>query len=331
MHRIGWNRRQAFTLVELLVVIAIIGILVSLLLPAVQAAREAARRTTCINNLKQLGLAMQLHHDSYQLLPYSKRETLPQRSWAPDLLPYLEQSNMVTAANYDLSQNWWRSISSTSPSYPIPNADTVRKHLSVFNCPSTPNPKRIQRKKETAPEQDKVGACGDYFVTEGVSPLINNELPPSDRFSANADLTGAMRKFPEQNKLANILDGTSNTILMAECSGREDIWRQRRMIPAVADKTMPNCARARGGAWATNDNPYEIGTRVVWCDNSVIPGPMRINNSNEYGHLFYSFHPGGATFLFADGSVHFLNESIRLRTLADLVTKMGAEAIREDF
>lgn len=324
-------RARGFTLVELLVVIAIIGILVSLLLPAVQAAREAARRTSCINNLKQLGLAMQLHEDTYGMLPYSKRDTLPQRSWAPDLLPFLEQSNMVSAASYDLSQNWWRSTSSTSPAYPIPNSDTVRKHLNVFICPSTPNPKRLQRKKETPPEQDKVGACGDYFVTEGVSLLINNELPAGERFSPNADLTGAMRKFPEQNKMANILDGTSNTILVAECAGREDIYRSRRMIPAVADKTMPNCARARGGAWATNDNPYEIGTRVVWCDNSVIPGPMRINNSNEYGHLFYSFHPAGVNVLFADGSVHFLSESIRLRTLADLVTKMGGDAVREEF
>ena len=135
----------------------------------------------------------------------------------------------------------------------------------------------------------------------------------------------ALRKYPEQNTFANILDGTSHTILVAECAGREDVWRGRVMTAALADKTQPNCARARGGAWATNDNPYEIGTRADWCTGAAIPGPMKINNSNEYGHLFYSFHPAGANFAFCDGSVRHLGESTNLRVLAVLVTRSGGE------
>ncbi|MFO0870322.1 MAG: DUF1559 domain-containing protein [Pirellulales bacterium] len=316
--------RRGFTLVELLVVIAIIGVLVALLLPAVQAAREAARRMSCTNNLKQIALALHNHEGVYRKLPYSKRDTQPQRSWAPDTLPFLEQSNMVSDTAYDLNENWWRST--TYGGVPIPNSVTVQKHLSVFLCPSTPNPKRLQNKPETAPEQNKVGACGDYFATEGVSTLINNELPPSEQFPAGSDLQGAMRKFPTDNFLANILDGTSNTILIGECAGREDVYRGRQRTPALADKSQSACARARGGAWATNDNPYEIGTRVEWCTGSAIPGPMRINGSNEYGFLFYSLHPGGANFAFADGSVRFLSQSIRLRTLAVLVTRSGSES-----
>jgi len=322
---------RAFTLVELLVVIAIIGTLVALLLPAVQASREAARRMSCSNNLKQIALAMHNHADVFRMLPYSKRDATPQRSWAPDLLPFLEQANMVSGEHYDLTQNWWRSTTYDSPPVPIPNAATVRTYLNVFACPSTPDPHRLQNKTERLPEQNKIGACTDYFVTEGVNIAINNELPVPERFLATADLRGALRKYPEQNSFAKIKDGTSHTILVAECAGREDVWRGREWKAAVADRTQPACARARGGAWATNDNPYEIGTRVEWCTGATIPGPMRINNSNEYGHLFYSFHPDGANFVMVDGSVQYCQESTSVRVLAVLVTRYGAEADERSY
>lgn len=323
--------RPAFTLVEVLVVIAIIGILTGLLLPAVQAAREAARRMSCSNNLRQVALAMQNHEAAHRQLPYSKRTTMPQRSWAPDVLMFLEQANVVSGAHYDLEQNWWRSTTYDSPPRPIPNAETVKLHLQVFLCPSTPGPFRYQHKAETPPEQEKLGACGDYFVPEGVDPAINNELPPGEQFPLDTDLRGALRAYPEVNRYANITDGTSHTILIGECAGREDVWRGRKKYGAVADRSQPNCARARGGAWATNDNPYEIGTRAEWCHKSLIPGPMKINNSNEYGHLFYSFHPQGANFAFADGSVRFLSEEIRLRVLAGHVTRSGSEVDQYDL
>jgi len=101
------------------------------------------------------------------------------------------------------------------------------------------------------------------------------------------------------------------------------------VTPAAADQSNPQCARARGGAWATNDNPYSIGGRASWCSSGPtaggIPGPMKINNSNEWGHLFYSFHDGGAVFAFGDGSVRLITEGVRLRTLAELVTRAGGE------
>lgn len=316
--------RMGFTLVELLVVIAIIGILVALLLPAVQSSREAARRMSCTNNMKQIALAMHNHADAFKQFPYSKRDVAPQRSWAPDVLRFLEQNQLVSGA-YDLNENWWRSTTYGSPAVPIPNANTVKLRIPVFSCPSTPNPNRLQSKLEKPPEQNKVGACGDYFATEGVNNAINNELPAAEQFASGSDLRGALRKFPDANRFANILDGTSNTILIGECAGREDVWRKRQFTAALADKSQPNCARARGGAWATNDNPYEIGTRVEWCKKATIPGPMQINNSNEYGHFFYSFHPGGANFALADGSVRTFGETTRLKVLATLVTRSGGE------
>ncbi len=317
-------RRRGFTLIELLVVIAIIAILIALLVPAVQKVRAAAARTHCLNNFKQIGLAMHNYHDTFKRLPNSRRTTTPLRSWAPDVLPYLEQANMVSAAYYNLNEDWYRTISITNPvGVAIPNASTARMFLSIFTCPSTPNPQRMQNKPDTPP---KIGACGDYFVPEGVNLAINAELPAGKQFVAGAGLHGVMRPAPEKVNLLSISDGTSNTILVAECAGREDIWRGRSMIPAVADKTKPDCARAQGGAWATNDSPYEIGRRVEWCTGANnVPGTMKINNSNEHGHLYYSFHDGGAAFCFADGSVRFITDAIDLWTLAAMTTRAGGE------
>ncbi len=316
-------RARGFTLIELLVVIAIIGMLISLLLPAVQKARAAGWRASCASNLHQLGLAVQLYHDTFQVLPYSKRTSQPQRSWAPDLLPFLEQANMVTDAAYHKDENWWRST--TYSGTPIPNSATVQKHLAIFLCPASANPHRVQNKAEKPPEQNKVGACGDYFAPEGVNRAINADLPADKQLSSTANLRGVLRPFPETTTFGSVLDGLSTSILMAECAGREDVWRGRTMKPAAADKADPNCARARGGAWATNDNPYEIGGRVEWCFGGAIPGPMKINNSNEWGHLYYSFHDLGANFCFTDASVRFITEGVALSTLVALTTRAGSD------
>lgn len=306
--------RYAFTLVELLVVIAIIALLVALLLPAVQATREAARRSQCTNNLKQLALAFLNHESSHREFPLAYVQPVaPARglnNWAPHVLPFIEEGSLI--GNYNLNEDWWRE----------PNRRIVQTQLPILNCPSTPDQNRIQDKPEASPP-NKTGACGDYFTPAGVHLDINQSLPLDQQFSSTADLRGVIA-FPSSknrhNRLGAIRDGTSKTIMLAECAGREDVYRGRVKFPV--DYTGTPRIRARGGAWATSDNAFEIGQRNPWhVSFGPIPGTVSINNSNEWGHCFYGFHEQGAITAFADGSVHLLVQDVDLRALAEGVTR----------
>ncbi len=354
-------RRPAggFTLVELLVVIAILGVLVGLLLPAVQAARESSRRSACQNNLRQLALAFHNYESARKCLPPLKRTStcvaapnneagMAQRSWAPEVLPYVEEAALLLG--YDFQRNWWENVDGTAPSggtagvldaAPTGNRQLVRTQLPVLQCPSCPMPNRIQDKIDTP---RKTGACTDYFLVAGTGTNFGTLAglpgwPAAALPGATEEWSGcgAAAKRP-RGTLARVTDGTAKTILLAECAGREDVWRAGVRFPANADSVSGNtsCSRAQGGAWATNDNPFGFGEKANgWCGASTASptaGPipvslMRVNGSNENGWLFSGFHPGGAHVAMADGGLRFMAENTALEILGQLATRAGGETV----
>jgi len=308
--------RRAFTLIELLVVIAIIGILIGLLLPAVQKVREAANRVSCQNNLKQIGLALHNFHDVNKHLPGNIRPSATNTvrvRWVTFLLPYFEQGNIYSAYHFD--KNW---------SDPL-NLPLTSQPLKIFQCPSSQDPDR----PDFLPENPTVGivATGDYSGIYGVDPeLVTLGLVDE----AGEGAISKTRKL----RFADFPDGLSNTIHVTESSGKPNLWQGRHQV-GEAPTPMVN-----GGGWS------RTGSEISWlrgssADGTVFPGPLAINASNGqqvtvypdpfYGvdgtGAVYGFHPGGVNTLFVDGSVHFISEAVDIRSFAALVTRAGGEVI----
>jgi len=358
MMQVPSNRTPiGFSLVELLVVIAIVAALLGILLPAVQTSRESARRTACSNNLRQLPIGFHNYETVRKMLPPAKRlfsgsitacePKMAHRSWAPDVLPYVGDSALM--ATYDLSRNWWENHDGSAPiggsaglldAAPTGNRALVRTSLPALQCPAAPVPNRIQDKIENP---RKTGACGDYFLVAGTGTNFNAAAGLSaGTVAAGPGPTEEWRNcgpaaVRPRSTIAKITDGLSKTILLAECAGREDVWRGRTLHPANADQTAgASCARAQGGAWATNDNPYGFGEKAAaWCSSGPTGGfipttLMRINGSNEQGWLLYAFHSTGANVAMADGAVRFMAEETSVRILGQLATRAGGEGVLLD-
>jgi prepilin-type N-terminal cleavage/methylation domain-containing protein/prepilin-type processing-associated H-X9-DG protein len=317
--------RRGFTLIELLVVIAIIGVLIAMLLPAVQAAREAARRSQCSNNLKQLGIALHNFHDVQGHFPSSVRPggltPLPRVAGTTLALQYLEQGSLYNSMNFEFT--WGNPQNST----------TVRTQVATFLCPSTPRPERTDGIPEISPWRDGVNTVTDYSPTIGIDPRVGT-LGLVDGVSK-----GILSKN-ENVKMAEVTDGLTNTILYAESAGRPFVYRRGgRLVPGG----LLN-ARVNAGGWARPASDFSIDGASA--DGSIIPGPYPINRTNgenvgglAFPHPYYgtegtsetfAFHPGGANVLLGDGSVRFLKESLGMRVFAALVTRDGAEIVSSD-
>jgi prepilin-type N-terminal cleavage/methylation domain-containing protein/prepilin-type processing-associated H-X9-DG protein len=304
--------RRGFTLVELLVVIAIVGVLVALLLPAIQAARTAARRMSCANNMKQIGLAILNYESAHKQLPtaYSERTTwdgseyqnfalgytepeilefpppkpIKKHNFLAFVLPFIEQQNVANI--YHLEYDW----------SDLRNKDARSTPLAPAMCPETPTPSKLPEKdanNNPVPGQQ----VHDYTTCTYIHGDAQNIL--KSRISHRTRWLSILQPVP--TRIEHITDGMSNSWMIVECGGRPDSWKGRSQ----------SSGEVTGGGWADLDSYFYVHN-VCGAEQM-----MNCNNNNE----IYSFHIGGCNFLYGDGAVRFVGEDVSAETFVALFTR----------
>lgn len=328
-------KKRGFTLVELLVVIAIIGILIGMLLPAVQMVREAARRTSCSNNMRQIGLALFNYEAAHKRFPsagqakrggsgadagqnvfFTDRGDLESfgdasHSVQTYILPFIEQGNA-----YDLMDLNFRYDYSPSASTVSGNQTASRTPIPGYICPSTG--------RDSTQDAEGYGYT-DYSAPVTVAPGLSGD-PTQPRFKCV--LNGDSRR-----RISAIKDGTSNTIAMAEDAGRVDVANGGFMVIKTETMDDGTSVNRRSWGWADPDNAFNVD-KLVNNTRSPIGGtatcPWSDVNCGPNEETF-SFHPQGANVAYADGSIHFLPGSIDAPTFSALMSIDGGEIFANDF
>ena len=318
------SRRTAFTLVELLVVIAIIGILIALLLPAVQAAREAARRSQCTNNLKQISLAMHNYHDTHKSLPVGAYGTT-WGTWQISVFPYIEQGSL-----YDKFYHGGKWVDLTARYFGSRNTPITTQRISTLTCPSD-----LPRATDVAGAlithhnyAANYGNTGFFDQETGVAQTAGGVVFAGAPFTMMGRISPTYVR-PECYQFSDILDGLSNTLMFGE---------------VVQGNTTQGVYDMRGFTWwgqgsgfttflPPNSNIGDILVENNYCNNSP-PNPpcdpVKFSTPNRPAALAArSRHPGGVNVSLCDGSVRFVSDTIAIGTWRALSTTYGKESIGE--
>ncbi len=287
--------RSAFTLIELLVVIAIIAILIGLLLPAIQKVREAAARTQCANNLKQIGLAIHMYHDDHKVLPYSRLDT--EETWAVLILPYLERGNLYSL--WDFTKNYYQQ----SPTF-------LHTPVPTYFCPTRRSPNSAPQVSlsgdvlQGTTNPNVPGALGDYVACTG-DPSGEIDYLPSMVTAPNLPANGAFIYKGGNLTLERITDGLSNTLFVGE-----------KHIPNSNFGNAPDSSIYNGDNGASH--------KQAGVGAPLAKGP---SGSGQFG----SYHPGLCQFVMGDASVRAVSVSIDVTNLGYLANREDGHTVAVDY
>lgn len=309
------TKKRGFTLIELLVVIAIIAILIALLLPAVQQAREAARRSTCKNNLKQIGIALHNYHDTHRVFPYGHMGnsvigagpnygTYHERdTWAHQILPFVDQAPLYNLYAADTS----------AFVHQVSNPDIIKAVIPVYLCPSDPS---------TPGNADSSGRPqGSYVACAGNTRITNYKAAPlPGMFYQNS-----------KTRIGDIKDGSSNTIAASEIVIRGN-------AATTTYWGCPGCFGIGGDhgemAFSTHETPNtSVADQNYTCKSTTWPNSPCVSRSTSRSDPTFNFarsyHVGGVHALLADGAVRFISSNIDRTTFQDLGDRADGRVIGE--